>query len=39
MSESNWNFFLHEWKRYTRQTRIKDATLMDELWSCIETEL
>ena len=39
MSETSWNFFLHEWKRYTRQTGIKEATLIDELWSCMDTEL
>ena len=39
MSETSWNFFLHEWKRYTRQTGIKDATLIDELWSCMDAEL
>ena len=39
MSETSWNFFLHEWKRYTRQTGIKDATLIDELWSCMDNEL
>ena len=39
MSKTSWNFFLHEWKRYTRQTGIKDATLIDELWSCMDAEL
>ena len=39
MNESEWNFFLHEWGRYSRQTGIKDDVLRDELWSCMETEL
>ena len=39
MSESDWNFFLHEWQRYTRQTCIAGATLRDELWSCMEPDL
>ena len=39
MNESDWNFFLHEWGRYSRQTGIKEAVLRDELWSCMETEL
>ena len=39
MSETDWNFFLHEWNRYTRQTSISGATLRDELWSCMETDL
>ena len=39
MSETDWNFFIHEWGRYTRQTGITDTVLRDELWSCMETEL
>ena len=39
MSETDWNFFLHEWGRYTRQTGIQDVTLRDELWSCMESDL
>ena len=39
MGESEWNFFLHEWGRYTRLTGISDATLRDELWSCMESDL
>ena len=39
MSETSWNFFLQEWNRYTRQTGIKDTTLLDELWSCMDAEL
>ena len=39
MSETDWNFFLHEWGRYTRQTGIQDVTLRDELWSCMEPDL
>ena len=36
MIESDWNFFLHEWARYTRLTEIKDEILHDELWSFME---
>ena len=39
MSESDWNLFLHEWGRYSRQTVISDAILRDELWSCMEDDL
>ena len=39
MSETDWNFFIHEWRRYTRQTGVTDVVLRDELWSCMETEL
>ena len=39
MSETEWNFFMHEWGRYTRQTGISDAILRDELWSCMEADL
>ena len=36
-SESEWNFFLHEWGRYTRHTGISDAVVRDELWSCTKS--
>ena len=39
MSESDWNFFLHEWGRYSRQTGISGDILRDELWSCMEDDL
>ena len=39
MNESDWNFFLHEWRRYSHPTGIKDEVLRDELWSCMETDL
>ena len=30
---------MHEWGRYTRQTGVKNVVLLDELWSCMQTEL
>ena len=39
MNESDWNFFLHEWRSYSHPTGIKDEVLRDELWSCMETDL
>jgi len=39
LNESDWNFFLHEWGRYTRQTGIEDNVLRDELWSCLDSDL
>ena len=39
MNESDWDFFLHEWERYSRQTGLIGQSLCDELWSCMESEL
>ena len=39
LNESDWEFFVHEWERYTRQTGLTGTVLVDELWSCMETEL
>ena len=38
-SESDWTFFVHKWKRYSRQTRIMGQQLLDELCSCMDDEL
>ena len=38
-SESDWQFFVHKWERYSRQTQIQESQLTDELWSCMDDEL
>ena len=30
-SESDWQFFVHKWERYSRQTQIQESQLTDEL--------
>ena len=39
MTEEQWRFFVDEWNRYKRQTKVKDQELLDELWSCMVEEL
>ena len=39
MSEELWRFFIDEWERYKRQTKIQGQELLDELWSCMSDEL
>ena len=38
-SESDWQFFVHKWERYSRQTQIQESQLTDELWSRMDDEL
>ena len=39
MSEADWEFFDHRWKRYVRQTKLTGQNLMDELWATLDVEL
>ena len=39
MSESDWTFFLHKWDRYVRQAKLSGQNLLDELWSCLDSEV
>ena len=39
MSESDWVFFEHKWKRYQRQSGISGQQLIDELWACLDQDL
>ena len=39
LSESEWSFFTSKWTRYVRQTRVSGQQLLDELWTCMDTEL
>ena len=39
MTELQWRFYLSEWGRYRRQTNIEGQSLLDELWSTMDTEL
>ena len=39
LSESDWSFFVTKWKRYVRQTKVSGQQLVDELWSCMDTDL
>ena len=39
MSEHEFRFFESEWNLYKRATGIKGQTLVDELWSCMSSDL
>ena len=39
MSEAEWEFFIHRWERYTRQTKLSGPTLIDELWATLDIDL
>ena len=39
LSESEWSFFLSKWSRYVRQSKVTGQQLLDELWTCMDTEL
>ena len=39
LSESEWSFFTSKWTRYVRQTKVSGQQLLDELWTCMDTEL
>ena len=39
LSESEWAFFLTRWERYVRQTKVSGQALVDELWSCMDSDL
>ena len=39
MSEHNFRFFESEWNLYKRATGIQGQTLVDELWSCMSSDL
>ena len=39
MTEHDFRFFESEWELYKRATKIAGQTLVDELWSCMSSEL
>ena len=39
MSEAEWEFFIHRWDRYKRQTNLSGQGLLDELWATLDLEL
>jgi hypothetical protein len=39
MTEHDFRFFVSEWELYKRATKIAGQTLVDELWSCMSSEL
>ena len=39
MTEHDWRFFLSEWQDYKRATGVADQHLLDELWSCMTSDL
>ena len=39
MSEAEWDFFIHRWNRYKRQTNLSGQSLVDELWATLDIEL
>ena len=39
MSEAEWEFFIHRWERYRRQTNLSGQGLLDELWATLDIEL
>ena len=38
-SERDWRFFLAEWDDYKRATGVTGLALLDELWSCMASDL
>ena len=39
MSEHDWRFFLSEWADYKRATGVSGQNMLDELWSCMVSDL
>jgi len=39
LSEADWQFILHKWERYKRQTALSEPELTDELWACMDSDL
>ena len=39
MSESDFVFFQHKWKRYKLLSQIDGQLLIDELWACMDSEM
>ena len=39
MSEAEWEFFIHRWERYKRQTNLSEQGLLDELWATLDLDL
>ena len=38
-SERDWRFFLAEWEDYKRATAVTGVAVLDELWSCMASDL
>ena len=38
-SERDWRFFLDEWEDYKRATAVTGPAVLDELWSCMTSDL
>jgi len=38
-SERDWRFFLAEWEDYKRATAVTGTAVLDELWSCMASDL
>ena len=39
LSESEWTFFVNKWERYVRQAKLEGQHMVDELWTCMDSEL
>ena len=39
ISDADWSFFVSQWERYKRSTKIMGQDAIDQLWSCASEEL
>ena len=39
ISDADWNFFVSQWERYKRSTKITGQNAIDQLWACASEEL